>query len=110
MSKQLESNTYPDAGFGTLPEDASKLQQLQHDVLQEFMKLLNNSQMDDIVKRYGLTADKVIKFEAVINLNKIQSMGVALSDQEMQQSLKQIPGEELKLFSCCLCNGRCCPC
>ncbi|RUT03586.1 hypothetical protein DSM106972_052250 [Dulcicalothrix desertica PCC 7102] len=109
MSKQLESNTYPVPDYGPLPEDATKLQQFQHAVLQEFMKALDNSQMDEILKSYGLTAEKVIRFDAVIDLNKIQRMGVALSDQEMQQSLEQIPGEELKLLSCCWC-GRCCPC
>lgn len=109
MSKQLDSNTYPVPDYGTLPEDATKLQQLQHDVLQEFMKALDNSQINEILKGYGLTADKVIRFDAVINLNTMQSMGVAFSDQEMQQSLEKIPGEELKLFSCCWC-GRCCRC
>ncbi len=106
--EQLQSD-----GYGQLPENATKMQQLQHELGQEFMKVLDNSQIGKILENYGFTADNIIKFQAVLDLHKIQQTNDAFSDQEMRSALENIPGAGLTLLSCCWVTSpivRCVPC
>jgi ABC-type multidrug transport system permease subunit len=95
--------------YGQLPENPSKIQQLQHELGQEFMKALNNSKVNDILKAYGLTAEEVVKFKAVIDLHKMQQTTDASSNPEVQGALTEIPGFDFTILSCCIINGFCVP-
>lgn len=101
--EQLQSND----GYGQLPENATKMQQLQHELGQEFMKALDNSKVNDILKAYGLTGEEVVKFKAVIDLHRIQQTSAIVNNQEVQTALGEIPGFDFTLLSCCFKNGIC---
>jgi hypothetical protein len=87
-----------------------KLQRLHEEMHEELMKAINNSEVCDVLEKYGLTADKIVKFQVILDLYKIQNMSDSLGDPEIQASLRAIPGEELVLAACCWCGTRCCPC
>ncbi|PAX51736.1 hypothetical protein [Brunnivagina elsteri] len=109
----LEQTVQYDSGYDKLPENATPLQKMQYEVGKEFMKGINNSQMNDVLMKYGLTAEKVIRFEVVVNLDQMREPNnAAIPESEMQSALKAIPAEELKLASCCWCwtRNRCVPC
>lgn len=101
--EQLQS----DDGYGQLPENPTKIQQLQYELGQEFMKALDNSKVNDILEAYGLTGEEVVKFKTVIDLHRIQQTSTIVNNQEVQTALKDIPGFDLSLFSCCFVNGLC---
>jgi enamine deaminase RidA (YjgF/YER057c/UK114 family) len=95
--------------YGQVPENPTKIQQLQHELEQEFMKALDNSKVNDILEAYGLTGEEVVKFKAVIDLRKMQKTSDASINPEIQAALKEIPGFDFTLLSCCLINGFCFP-
>jgi hypothetical protein len=98
----LEQKPEYDSGYGDLPENATPLQTMQYEVREEFMKGINNSQMNDILEKYGLTGERVIRFEVVLDLDQMrEAKNTAMSDSEIQSALKAIPAEQLKLAGCC---------
>jgi hypothetical protein len=104
-SEQLQSGN----GYGQLPANATKIQQLQHELGQEFMKALDNSKVNEILQTYGLAGEEVVKFKAVIDLRKIQETSETSSVLEVQTVLEGIPGFDFTLLSCCWLNGKCVP-
>jgi hypothetical protein len=92
-------------------ENAGKIHFFTYELQQEVMRAINQSQVGDIFKKYGFVGDKVIKFKATLDLGESKSTKI-FSDEEMQASLRAIPGEELVLLACCWfsrCN-ECAPC
>jgi hypothetical protein len=105
----LEQTPKQDNGYGELPENATLLQKMQYEVREEFMKGINNSQMKDVLDKYGFTGDKVIRFELVVDLEQMrETHDVLIPESEIESALKAIPAERLKLASCCWCPR--CPC
>ncbi len=103
--EQLQS----DDSYGEvqLPENPTKIQQLDYELGQEFIKALDNSKVNDILKAYGLTGEEVVKFKVVIDLHKAQQTSDASSNPEVQTALKEIPGFDFTLLSCCIKDGLC---
>jgi hypothetical protein len=98
----LEQTSKQDNGYGELPENATLLQKMQYEVREEFMKGINNSQMKDILKKYGFTGDKVIRFELIVDLDQMRKVeNTAIPESEVETALKAIPATQIKLAGCC---------
>jgi hypothetical protein len=109
----LEQKPEYDSGYGDLPENATPLEKMQYEVREEFMKGINNSQMKDVLEKYGFTEKGVIRFELVLDLDKMrETNNSAIADSEIQSALKAIPAVQMKPASCCysLACGCCVSC
>jgi hypothetical protein len=98
----LEQTAQYDSGYDKLPENATPLQKMQYEVREEFMKGIHDSQMKDILKKYGFAGDKVIRFEIVVDLEQMRKVeNTAIPESEVESALKAIPAAQIKLAACC---------
>ncbi|OYD94657.1 hypothetical protein CDG76_14770 [Nostoc sp. 'Peltigera membranacea cyanobiont' 210A] len=52
--------------------DSESLQNLQKEIQQEFIKNLKKANFGEILEKYGISEEKILKFQCIIDLNKIQ--------------------------------------
>ncbi len=52
--------------------DAETLEQLQAEIKQEFIQILNNSNFSQILEKYGITTQYLLKFQSILDLSKIE--------------------------------------
>ncbi|MHC5597383.1 MAG: hypothetical protein ACYTXC_15825 [Nostoc sp.] len=66
--------------------DAQTLKQLQDEIQQEMYKILNKSELDNVLKKYGISAEEVLRIQYILDLTKYQSSG-ATQGSQAQKSL-----------------------
>ncbi|MBD2610797.1 MAG: hypothetical protein RMY62_023935 [Nostoc sp. ZfuVER08] len=83
--------------------DSELLQNLQAEIQQEFVKSLKKGNFTEIVEKYGVP-EKIIKFQCIIDFNKIPNHSDSLEKQEIiestQKHLFQMPSKIVKLDWC----------
>ena len=83
--------------------DNATLEQLKQDVKQEIENKLKNSELNNIITRYGLAED-VIEIPVILHLDKIKSsndiQGLLIQDSSTLNEDKSL------LFACCNVNGQ----
>ncbi|OKH43488.1 hypothetical protein NIES2101_30355 [Calothrix sp. HK-06] len=84
------------------------LQQLQKEVAFAMMETLNDSKFTDLLAKYSLLENGVVKIKCEINKNKIQSNQAQNMDLELKDALDQIPESQVLLLDCCMCLKLCC--
>jgi uncharacterized protein YpuA (DUF1002 family) len=84
--------------------DSEKLQQLQEEVKQEMLKALNNSQLNDVLQKYGLTSGGFVKVQCTLDLTQLQLSNADESQQAMEllQAIPDAQSIPVKLFSLCV--------
>lgn len=96
----MESQTvYPTA------IDAQTLQQLEDEIHQEINEILNNSNIRNVLEKYGILEDNILTIEYSIDLSKIHSSNV-IKDQQHQKSLPEALGKN-KQLKCWVVPGGC---
>lgn len=77
--------------------DSETLEQLQTEIKQEFIRILNNSNFSQILKKYGISTEELLKFQCVLDLSKIevtdahkatQSQGL-LAENQVQNNITE---------------------
>lgn len=90
--------------------DLENLDQIKEKIQQEMSNALNNSKLGDIFDSYGITGDHSIQFQCILDLTKVQFKETAENNQ-LQNFLKAIPGQQLVVQNCCNRPGcLCCNC
>ena len=90
------------------------LQQLQDEFASAMSEALNNSNLKELLEKYGLLDKNAMSIKLVVDTNYVNSSLNA--DTEPQVQFKSALGasstNELDLVSCCACSdgGVCCPC
>lgn len=84
------------------------LQQLQKETAFAMMESLNDSKFSDLLAKYSLLENGVVKIKCEINKNKIQSNQAKNMDLELKDALDQIPESQVVLLDCCMCLKLCC--
>ena len=52
--------------------DAQTLQQLEDDIKKELTNILNNSNFGEVLKKYGISGQNVLKVQCLLDLTQIQ--------------------------------------
>ncbi|MBX9258667.1 hypothetical protein H1Q63_32910 [Desmonostoc muscorum CCALA 125] len=83
--------------------DSESLHNLQEEIQQEFIKSLKNANFTEILEKYG-APEKILKFQCIIDLNKIPDNSDSSDNQEILDSttrnLFQKPSKLVKLDWC----------
>lgn len=66
--------------------DAQTLKQLEDEIQREMYDILNKSNLANVLKKYGISAQEVLKIQYVLDLTKYQSSDAA-EDLQAQKSL-----------------------
>src|SRR5689334_6994171 len=83
--------------------DSESLQNLQEEIQQEFIKSLKKANFTEILEKYSVP-EKILKFQCIIDLNKITDNSDASENQKILDStaknLFQKPSKLVKLDWC----------
>ncbi|MEH2390478.1 MAG: hypothetical protein V7K21_01990 [Nostoc sp.] len=86
--------------------EPQKLQHLQDEIQQEISKILNNSNLSNVLEKYGILKDKILTIQYSIDLSKMQSNDV-IADQQHQEFLPEALGQNKRQLQCWVVNGGC---
>jgi uncharacterized protein YutE (UPF0331/DUF86 family) len=86
--------------------DAQTLQQLEDEIQQEIRETLNNSNLRNVLEKYGILKEKILTIQYSIDLSKMQSGDVIL-DQQHQEFLPEALGKNKHKLECWVVNGGC---
>ncbi|MBH8564058.1 hypothetical protein I8748_18020 [Nostoc sp. CENA67] len=88
--------------------DTQTLQQLKEEVKQAISESLKNSNVNKVFGKYGISEDRVLKFQCHIDLSNNQQSNPA-GENQPQGFVSAIP-EELHILhlECILCQTGCC--
>ncbi|MBW4669540.1 MAG: hypothetical protein KME60_19510 [Cyanomargarita calcarea GSE-NOS-MK-12-04C] len=78
---------------------SQKIQQLQDQIDHEMKEALNNSNLGEILNKFGVTGD-FIKSQLTIDLTKIQFID-PVEDKQFEKYLPTIPESQIVTLSCC---------
>ncbi|MEM1395194.1 MAG: hypothetical protein AAGG00_18265 [Cyanobacteria bacterium P01_H01_bin.150] len=83
-----------------------KIKQLQSEIDKYMEEAIKSSNIGDFFTDKGLL-EKTLKMEVKLDLNQIRKEDV-IKDEELRDSLREMPGAEFTIFRCCGCPGFCC--
>ncbi|MBD2770572.1 hypothetical protein [Iningainema tapete] len=88
--------------------NSETIQQLQDEIYQEMSERLKNANFDKVLEKYGISGDNILKFQATLDLTKIQ-FSDAVGNQQVKDLTRAIPGQKLVIKNCdwCACWGCC---
>jgi hypothetical protein len=84
------------------------LEKLQQEIASAMKETLDNSKFSDLLAKYGLLEDGVVKIKLGINKNKILEGRTLGMDSQLIEALGEIPENEFVLLNCCICTSRLC--
>ncbi len=61
--------------------DTQTLKQLQEEIQEEMKDILNNSKFSDLLEKYGISGQEILKIQCLLDLNQIQ---ISDADDEPQ--------------------------
>ena len=85
-----------------------KIKQLQEEINQRMEEAIINSDFPEFLNSKGLV-EKTLKVEVMLDLNKIRNTDF-ITDKELQDALREIPGTEMTLRCCYPCGLQWCNC
>ncbi|MBV6626256.1 MAG: hypothetical protein KI793_25540 [Rivularia sp. (in: Bacteria)] len=80
-----------------------KIQQLKQEVDQKMIDGIYYSKVFDFLTKEGLEG-QVVKVKVVLDLKEIRETDI-VKDEELRDSLRELPGQEFVLTSCWPCNN-----
>ncbi|MHC5596798.1 MAG: hypothetical protein ACYTXC_12800 [Nostoc sp.] len=88
--------------------DTQTLQQLEDEIKKELTNILNNSNFGELLKKYGISGQNILKVQCLLDLTQIQ-VSDADDNQEAKNFLQPIQ-EEKTTFRTLSISGFCNPC
>ncbi|BAZ09779.1 hypothetical protein NIES4071_15890 [Calothrix sp. NIES-4071] len=85
--------------------NSEQLQRLQDEMNQELQEILNDSKFAELLEKYELLGDKVLKFQCVLDLTKLKSHDVN-NNEETKEFLQAQHEQEIVLAT----KSWCVPC
>ncbi|MEH2441200.1 hypothetical protein [Nostoc sp.] len=86
--------------------DDRTLQELKNEIKQEMQNIVSNSNLRNVLEKYGIPAQDVLKLECTLDLNQLQSNDVGVHEQT-KSFLQAFP--DLKLHKLCMVLRKPCP-
>jgi uncharacterized protein YutE (UPF0331/DUF86 family) len=83
--------------------DAQTLQQLEDEIKKELTNILNNSNFGEVLKKYGISGQNVLKVQCLLDLTQIE-VSDAIDNQQTN------PQEQDTTFKTLSLSGFCNPC
>lgn len=88
--------------------DTQTLQQLKEEVKQAISESLKNSSVNKVFEKYGISEDRVLKFQCHIDLSNNQQSNT-VEDNQLQGFISAVPEDlHVLLLDCILCKTGCC--
>jgi hypothetical protein len=84
------------------------LEKLQQEIASAMKNTLDNSEVSDLLAKYGLLENGIIKIKLEINKNKILEGLTQNIDSQLIEALDEIPEKEFAILGCCFCGSFCC--
>ncbi|MEL7242210.1 MAG: hypothetical protein AAGM40_07665 [Cyanobacteria bacterium J06573_2] len=85
-----------------------KIKQLQEEVNQRMEEAITSSNFPEFLNSKGLV-EKTLKVQVMLDLNKIRDTDY-ITDKELQDALREMPGTEITLRCCYPCGPQWCSC
>ena len=85
-----------------------KIKQLQEELNEQMEKAIGNSNFPEFLNSKGLI-EKTLKVEVTLDLNLIRNTDF-ITDKELQDALREMPGSEITLRCCYPCGLQWCNC
>ncbi|MEH1801159.1 MAG: hypothetical protein V7K64_32685 [Nostoc sp.] len=82
--------------------DAETLKQLEDEIKQEMSEILNKSNLNQILEKYSMSGEKLLKIQCSIHL--------AQNESRDTNSFLPFSDRPILIPFNCLCNGRPCQC
>ncbi|MDZ8109761.1 MAG: hypothetical protein RM338_29630 [Nostoc sp. DedQUE12a] len=86
--------------------DAQTLKQLQEEIQQEIQQNLKNSNLSNVLQKYGLSGENLLKIEYIIDLNQTSFSDDVINQRNDQAFLPKIPPQYVMRLQCYYENGR----
>lgn len=84
------------------------LEKLQQEIASVMKETLDNSEVSDLLAKYGLLDNGVVQINLEINKNKILEGRTQGIDSQLVGALNELPENKFVLMACCLCPSICC--
>ncbi|MBD2362614.1 hypothetical protein [Anabaena sp. UHCC 0399] len=92
----------------TIVLDPQTLEQLENEIKQELIEVLNKSQLNKVLKKYGISESEVLKIQYTLDLNKIQSSDASedkVAIESFSMMMRPPIGTNLALLKPCPIEG-----
>ncbi|MBN4001741.1 hypothetical protein [Nostoc sp. LPT] len=83
--------------------DAQILQQVQDEIQQEMHEIMKNSNLNNVLEKYGISGENILEVHCTLNLDKIQNSHV-VDNHKVQNFVAAIPCNKIVLKGCIITN------
>ncbi|MBE8986094.1 hypothetical protein [Nostoc sp. LEGE 12450] len=83
--------------------DAQILQQIQDEIQQEMREIIKNSNLNNVLEKYGISGENILEVHCTVNLDKIQNSHI-VDKQRVQNFAVAIPHNKIALKGCIITN------
>ncbi|WP_373527301.1 hypothetical protein [Nostoc sp.] len=89
--------------------DSQTLQQLEDEIKNELSNILNNSNFGELLKKYGISGQNILKVQCLLDLTKIEVSDTD-DNQQTKNFLQTINKEQKPTVKTLSMSGFCKPC
>ncbi len=79
------------------------LQQVQDEIQQEMREIIKNSNLNNVLEKYGISGENILEVHCNLNLDKIQNSHI-VDNQKVHNLAAAIPRNKIILKGCIITN------